>query len=405
MPQVRPTSPDSRTAGTFRLRDIALSAYAPSLVNAIGHGAVIPVLALRARELGADVGTAALVVTLLGVGPLLSSLPAGAIVARIGERRALIVAGAVDATAMTGAALAGTVIGLGVAVLVSGSSWTFFLLARQGYMIDVVPPTHRARALSALGGAMRIGLFVGPLLGAALIDQLGLPVVFMLAALTSLVAGALAFAIPADEGRHAHGPGGTGHLSVWAVLRQHRLVLATVGTSVVVLSASRAVRATLLPLWADHIGLSASDTSLVFGLAAAVDMLFFYPAGWLMDRHGRRVTALAVTGGIATGVLLLPLTHGAASYSAVAVLMAVGNGFGAGIVMTLGADHAPALGRSQFLGAWRLCGDLGGTAGPAIISLVASVAPLAVACLVLGVLGWLGTGWVGWWVGREPARG
>ena len=46
-------------SGDFRFRDIALAAYGPSIVSAIGHGAVMPVLALRARELGADVSTAA----------------------------------------------------------------------------------------------------------------------------------------------------------------------------------------------------------------------------------------------------------------------------------------------------------------------------------------------------------
>ena len=58
-------------APEFRLRDVAVAAYGPSVVNSIGHGAVMPVLALRARDLGADVSTAALVVGLLGVGMLL----------------------------------------------------------------------------------------------------------------------------------------------------------------------------------------------------------------------------------------------------------------------------------------------------------------------------------------------
>lgn len=397
--------PNPETESSFRLRDIALSAYGPTLVSALGHGAVIPILALRARELGADVGTAAFVVALLSIGPLLASLPAGAVVARIGERRALIVAGIVDAAAMAFAAMAESVVALGAAVLASGATWTFFLLARQGYMIDVVPVAYRARALSALGGSMRIGLFIGPLLGAALITGWGMPSVFVLAAVCSLVGGAIALTMPDLTAATRADAASAGHLSVWSVIRRHRFVLATVGTSVIVLGASRAARYTLLPLWADHIGLSATDTSLVFSLAAAVDMLFFYPAGWLMDRHGRFITAISVTGSIATGVLLLPLTHTQLAFSSVAALMAVGNGLGSGIVMTLGADHAPADGRPQFLGAWRLCGDIGGTTGPVAISAVASIAPLAIACLVVGVLGWLGTAWVGYWVNRVRPAG
>ena len=55
-------------ARPFSLRQVALTAYGPTVVNALGHGAVLPVLALRARELGADLGTAALVVAVRAGG-------------------------------------------------------------------------------------------------------------------------------------------------------------------------------------------------------------------------------------------------------------------------------------------------------------------------------------------------
>jgi MFS family permease len=162
----------------FRIRDVALAAYGPTVISSIGHGAVMPVLALRARDLGADVSTAAFVVGLLGIGMLITSLPAGALVARIGERKALMVGGFVDAAAMVGAALTESVVALGAAVVVSGMCWTVFLIARQGFMIDAVPLRFRARALAALGGTYRIGVFVGPLLGAALIHVGSLASVF-----------------------------------------------------------------------------------------------------------------------------------------------------------------------------------------------------------------------------------
>lgn len=38
----------------FRLRDVWLAAYGPSLVASVGYGAVGPVLALQARALGAS---------------------------------------------------------------------------------------------------------------------------------------------------------------------------------------------------------------------------------------------------------------------------------------------------------------------------------------------------------------
>ena len=173
----------------------------------------------------------------------------------------------------------------------------------------------------------------------------------------------------------------TGHLGVWTVISAHRRVLATLGTAVVILGMSRSLRLSLLPLWADHVGLSASTTSLIFAGAAALDVAFMWPGGWLMDTRGRMVVAVPVVLSMAVACLLLPLATDAVSVALVMALIACGNGLGSGIVMTLGADAAPADGSSQFLGAWRLCGDIGNTGGPLLVSAVAAVAPLAVACL------------------------
>lgn len=386
------TERDTTGAG-FRLRDIALAAYGPSIVSAIGHGAVLPILALRALELGAGVPTAALIVALLGVGSLVASLPAGALVARIGERRALTTVGSLDAVAMAFAALTDSVVALGLAVIFSGMTWTVFMMARQGYLIDAVPTAYRARAMSGLGGSMRVGVLIGPLLGAALIHVGALTWVFWLAAAMSLVSALLARAMP-DVGSERRAT--TDHLSVISVLTAHRRTLLTVGVAVIVISATRSLRSVLLPLWAEHVGLSASTTSLIFAAAAAVDIAFFVPGGWLMDNYGRFVVAVPVVVTTAAGCLFLPLATTAVTVGAVMALMAVGNGLGSGIVMTLGADTAPVEGRAQYLGGWRLCGDIGGSGGALLVGAVAGVAPLAVACVVMGAGAAVGTVWVGY---------
>lgn len=387
----------SPTAIDFRLRDLAFAAYAPTVVSTIGHGAVMPVLALRARELGADVGTAAFVVALLGIGMLVSSLPAGALVARIGERRTLMIGGFVDAVAMVAAAATGSVVGLSVAVLISGATWTAFLLARQAYMIDAVPPSHRARALSLLGASARVGVLIGPLLGAGLIHLYGLRAAFLLAAAMSAGSALIAMTVP-DLGAATRAyDAANGRASVWSVLRAHRRTFLTLGVAVLILGAARSVRASLLPLWADHVGLAPSTTSLIFAVAAAIDIAFFLPGGWLMDHRGRMVVAIPVVLSVAAGAFLMPLTSSALAVGAVAMLIAAGNGLGSGIVMTIGADLAPATGRAQFLGGWRLCGDLGNTGGPLLVSAVVAVAPLAAACVAVGVLAVLGAVWTGYW--------
>lgn len=385
----------SGPASEFRLRDVAVAAYGPSLISSIGYGAVGPILALQARDLGASVSTSALVVALMPLGMLLTSLPAGAAVARIGERRILLYAGLLDAAAMLAAAFAPGPALLALAAFVSGAAWTAFLIARQGYLILAVPIAMRARAMSMLGGTFRVGVLVGPLLGAVLIRWQGLSAVFVLAAITSLAAGALAAVVPdlGEEERRIAAVEGAPR--VWEVVRRHRDVLLTVGLAVIIIGISRSVRPSLLPLWADHVGISAETTSLIFALAAAIDLVFLLPGGWVMDHIGRTVVAVPVVVAVAIGCLVLPLTSGVVGVTAVMGLIALGNGLGSGIVMTLGADTAPRAGRSQFLGAWRLCGAIGTSGGPLLVSAAAAVAPIAAASLLIGGLAVLGSVYVG----------
>ena len=116
--------------------------------------------------------------------------------------------------------------------------------------------------------------------------------------------------------------------------------------------------------------LSASTTAIIFGIVGGVEMLLFYPAGSVMDRFGRIWVAVPVRRAARRRACSsLPLTHSALAVTAVALVAAVGNGMGSGIVMTLGADSAPAVGRSQFLGGWRFVSVVGGS-GSALISVV-----------------------------------
>lgn len=388
----------------FQFREIALPAYGPTLVNSLGHGAMMPVLALHARDLGASVAVAAFVVSLISVGMLLGSLPAAAVIARIGERRALVIAGVLDAVAMAAAAVTPTVFWLGVAVVASGAMWTTFLIARQGFMIDAVPFRLRARALSLLGGAHRVGLFGGPLMGAALIELAGIRAVFFLAGGLSLCAAAMALTMPDLGATSRLNAKQEGYASVASILWRHRSAMLTIGLSLAVLGASRAVRTSLLPLWAEHVGISASTTSLIFAVASGIELLLVYPGGLVMDRLGRTAGAVPVAATAALACLLLPLAQSAVAVTAVMTLMAAGNGLGSGVAMTMGADTAPEESRAQFLGGMRLAGDIGMAASPLLLSALAAILPLTAAALVLGALGVGGTGWVGFWTRRLDQR-
>ncbi|WP_148408351.1 MFS transporter [Micrococcus luteus] len=400
--------PRSASAARTReaLRD-AVQIYAPSTVYAVGLGAMTPALAVAALALGLDAARAAAVVLLVGLGSLVANGPASALAARAGERVTMVVsaglgtvgaglawattAGVSSGPSAAGVAEPGRLALFLAAVLAVGMAGAGFNLARQAYLAVAVPATHRARAMSTLGGTVRIGTFLGPFLGAAAQAPLGLDGAFAAAAAAMAVGALLCLRIrdlpvPASDPAAGEEPGPAGRPRLLDVARARRGALLTAGFGVVAVSAARAARNAVIPLWATHLGLDAATASLVFGLAGAADLLLFYPSGRLMDRFGRRAVAVPCLTLLGAGFLAISFTREPTAFAAAAVLLGIGNGFGAGIVMTLGADHSPPNARAQFLGLWRSMSDAGMLAGPLLLSGVTAAAGLAVGVGSLAVV-------------------
>ena len=170
--------------------------------------------------------------------------------------------------------------------------------------------------------------------------------------------------------------------------------------SVLAIGAARAARQVVLPLWAVHIGLSPEVTSLVFGIASAVDMALFYPSGKVMDHHGRLAVAVPSMLILGAAMAVLPLSGGLVGLTVVAMVMSFGNGIGSGIVMTLGADVAPTDNRRRFLSMWRFMSDTGDALGPLVVSMVAAVWTLAAGIAAVGAVGLLAAGALVRWAPR-----
>lgn len=385
------------------LASVGPSVYLPSLLFGIGQGAIAPIIALTALELGASVATAGLVVAVAGLGRIVGDLPAGRLAIRVGERNAMMVALAVTVAALVGCILAASVVVLAVAVAVTGMAASVFGLARHAYLTEVMPYELRGRALSTLGGTQRIGLFVGPFLGAAITRWLGTDGGYWLHIVVALIAVVVLVVVPEPPVERADGAlRPSSSESTFGTIRRHLPVLRTLGFGALLVGAVRASRQVAIPLWADGLGLDPAHTSLVFGISGAVEMLLFYPAGLVMDRFGRRWVVVPSMLILGASLVLMPLTQSAGALTAVAMLMGFGNGLGSGIIMTIGADVSPETSRITFLGAWRLLADIGNGAGPVMISAIAAVATLGLAIGSAGALAALAAFVMARWIPRHP---
>ncbi|MFC9476346.1 MFS transporter [Nocardia sp. NPDC055002] len=383
-----------------QLRSMALAVFVPSAIYGIGSGAAAPMLPLHALELGASVGTAGVVVAMMGFGLILGDLPAGWLVARTGERKAIALGSFTCALGLLVAILAPNIAVFAVGLLINGASGAVWGLARQTYIVAVVPSADRGRAFSALAGWMRFGFFAGPFLGAGAVHWLGPVGGLWIQLVAMLVAGALVFAMPETEGS----PTVVSDNTIRSVVVEHRRLLSTLGLGALLMGAARAARQSLLPLWAVHIGADAATTSIVFGIAGAVDVLMSYPAGIWLDRYGRKAIGVPAMIAFAGGYATLPFAGSVAGLTAVAVLLGFANGLSNGVIMTVGADVAPPGQRAEFLGAWRLTHDIGMFAGPIAVGAISAVTVLGAAAGALAVAGLGGAAAMyRWFPGRPVA--
>ena len=361
--------------------------FTPSLLFGIAEGGLLPIIPASAQALGASLPTAGIILGLVMIGTLFADIPAARLINILGERKAMMSAAAVASLGILLASIATALWVLGLGVFILGASVAVFGLARHSYLTEVVPYSHRARALSILGGVFRAGHFIGPLIGAALIVLIDLQAVYWNAVVFCALAALILIFIKPDRmpDTPATVPGGT-----WKVAKRESKKLATLGVTSAIIGGLRTARLVGLPLWALSIGLPPATIALYMGIAGALDLALSYSSGQIMDRFGRRWSALPTLLGLSFTFSLLTLASDETTFLAVALLMSLANGVGSGIILVIGADLAPKGERNEFLASYRLLVDSGVAAAPLVISGVTALLGLSIAMFTVSGLGVVG---------------
>ncbi len=371
-------------------RRLLLPIYLPSLLVSASQTALLILLPLYVVDLGLGVALAALIVGMRGVGLLLFDVPAGLLASRYGDRAvllgglALILAG----TLCLAASASPWILGLGA--LMSGAGFAAWMLGRQSYIADTCEGEETGRAIAVMAGLQRVGIFLGPALGGLLAAATSYPVTFLAGAAVAAAASAVVWVFCQDTSHDAAGES-LSLAPVFRLARRHARIFLTAGGAALTLQLMRATRQLLVPLFGIAIGLDEASIGLIYSLSAGIDMCLFYPVGRLVDRRGRKWSAVPSLGLFALSLLALPFVTGFGTLLAVACLLGLANGLGTGIVMIIGADLSRrSEDRSQFLGVWRLIGDIGMSGAPLLTAVLVGVASLGAASFVAAGLGLVG---------------
>ncbi|MEM7251581.1 MAG: MFS transporter [Pseudomonadota bacterium] len=358
------------------LVDLFFSIYLPSLLVSVGQQALLLMVPLYALELGGGVGAAAVLLGMKGIGRMLSDVPSGMAVSRFGDKNTMLGSVVLSILTCVGFAYATEFWMLGVFALFFGVGIGGWMLARLHYITERCPVAYRGRAMTVMAGIHRAGDFVGPALGGIAATTFGFTSVFVGAAILMLVGLVLVMFLTRgrepEEG-DTKAPPSSPVAAIKRVTAEHKDILLTAGVATVLLQFVRAGRTLLIPLWGESIGLDPAQIGIAISTASAIDMSFFYFAGYLMDRWGRKYSAVPTMALLATSMALLPFASEYWVFIGVVMIAGLGNGFGTGIVMTLGADFSPDERRGEFLGVWRFLGDIGSAVGPFVMGSAAKV--------------------------------
>jgi MFS family permease len=366
-----------------------LAVYVPAALLAFGQGLLVATLPLYAATFDVSYGWISLAVAAAAIGTLATDVPAGALLGRIGLRRALLVGAGLVAVSTLALGLTQTFPELVVYRVVAGVGTAMWGLSRHAFIAEAIPLAERGRAISIFGGINRIGTFGGPVVGGVVGAALGLRSSFVLAGLMAGLALALGVRyVRPVSGAEPPLPTRRRWSLVGRLLRTSGRDLGAAAIAQTLAQMTRAGRLLIVPLYgADVLGLDAAAVGLVMTTAALLDVSMFVPAGMVMDRFGRKVAVVPSFAIMAGGIAMIPFASDLGGLLLAAAVVGLGNGLGSGSMMTLGADLAPPGATGEFLGLWRLVGDVGAVGGPLVVGAMAAWLGLEGSAVALSLIG------------------
>ena len=340
---------------------------------------IVPAIPVLATSFGISPGTAAQIITALALGRFAGMPLSGMVLDRLGTRAALTSGPGL----VTGAALlAGITPWFGVIlalVFLVGIGESIWVIAREVAGIDLARQDQRGRVLSGFHGINNLGLALGPLFGGLLTETAGFRAVFFgyaACAVASVILGA-SVTSTAPAATEKPSAGSAWNLNALAQrLRGLKDLFLQIdpelrATYVVLTFATltsfmhRVTTQSMLPLLASaQLGLSPKDIGMLFTISGFSVFAMILPAGFVIDKVGRKWATVPSTGIPAIAFLLIPFAQNFFQLAVLISFLGIANGLSLGSLATSTFDVVPAHARGRLQAARRTIAEIGGVAAP-----------------------------------------
>lgn len=344
---------------------------------------IIPTIPVLARQFGVSAGGAAQIVTAFALGKFVGTVIAGVLLDRMGTRLALVAGPLVASVAALFVMWAPWFFLILFLALIMGAADSLWAIAREVAGIDLAHRSQRGRVISGLHGVNTIGAAFSPFVGGWLTESFSFKAAFVGYAIASAMSVPLGFIVPNFAVTQARPvpPPATKQWHVATMQRRLRGIkelyreirpelrptYCAITFATLVNQSQRVIVQSMLPLYAGYyLQLPPTQVGMLFTISGMIVFVMIIPAGFLMDRVGRKWCTVPSTGIPGLLFLLIPMTSSFTQLAILVGITGITQGLSLGSLATSTYDVVPAHARGRLQALRRTIAELGSSVAPMI---------------------------------------
>ncbi|MFQ6128807.1 MAG: MFS transporter [Thermoplasmata archaeon] len=378
-------------------RGQSFNLLAATFLGTMDSNALVPVIAFYAVFLGSSIELTGLIVAMYSIVHVPANIVLGRLADKIGRRNPLVFGLLWDAFSVFLYSLARNPIHLLLVRFSHGLGGGFVGPSSMAIAASLAPEGRKGRMMALYGIALAFSVIVGFMLSGIIVSRLGYEMLFYVLSASLIVAVAFALSIKEPEDSERVKTTFKKDLANILDILKRKLGL-TSYSSIFCLYFVMGAFTVLVPLFMRDFGMTEIHVAISFTTFAFLSMMVHYPSGWLSDRIGAKVPAIAGLLTIALSMLLLPFFHSLLSLLPLMALFGIGHGLVFPSASTMIVQSTSADERGLASGVFYALLVAGVAVGAPIAAFLASIFSIEVGiwaaafacvigfCMVLGLL-------------------
>jgi len=274
--------------------------------------------------------------------------------------------------------------------LIMGAADSLWATAREVAGIDLAHRNQRGRVISGLHGVHTIGAAFSPFVGGWLTESFDFKAAFLGYASATALSVSLGFIVPnfaVPQSAPAPPPAtkGWNFAAIRRWLRgikdlyreirpELRPTYCVITFATLVNQSQRVIVQSMLPLYAGYyLQLTPTRVGMLFTIAGIIVFVMIIPAGFLMDRVGRKWCTVPSTGIPGLLFLVIPVTNSFTELAILIGIIGITQGLSLGSLATSTYDVVPAHARGRLQALRRTIAEVGSSVAPMIGGYLANV--------------------------------